>query len=90
MNLEEAPGLSDAERAAVSAYEQAHMDYAASAMGALFDSLRGDDHGDADLATRALPLRKDSASLAYIVPLRCSLYSRRLCAAVPFASSETC
>ena len=71
MNLEETPGLSDAERAAVSNYEESHRIYAASAMGALFDSLRGDDREDAERASRAVEgVEQVYSGLAELAPAK--------------------
>lgn len=54
MDLEQTPGLSGAERAAVGIYEEAHRIYAVSAVGAFLDRVRGDDHGDAERADHAV------------------------------------
>jgi hypothetical protein len=71
MNLEEIPGLSDAERAAVSNYEEAHRIYAATAMGALFYSLRGDDHEDAERAGHAVEgVEQAYSRLAELAPAK--------------------
>lgn len=44
MDLEQTPGLTDTERAAMAAYEDAHMSYAASALGEFFKSVTGAEH----------------------------------------------
>ena len=54
MNLEETPGLTDAERAAVAAYEEAHRSYAASVMGERFKAVARAEHEAADRIDHAI------------------------------------
>jgi hypothetical protein len=71
VNLEETPGLTDAERAAVTAYEEAHRSYAASVMGEFFDAVTRAEHEAAEDVDRAIERVEETYSrLSELAPSR--------------------
>lgn len=71
VDLEETPGLADAERAAVAAYEEAHRFYAVSAVGELFRPAARAEHEAADEVDRAIERIEEAYSrLSELAPSR--------------------
>jgi len=69
VDLEQTPGLTGAERAAVAAYEEAHRSYAASAVGEFFSSVTGAEHeGKAGIDRAILRIEETYSRLTELVP----------------------
>lgn len=71
MDLENTPGLTDAERAAVAAYEEAHRSYAMSAVGEFFNSLTKAQHEATEDVDRAIEQVEEAYSrLSELAPAK--------------------
>ena len=62
MDLEKTPGLTDAERAAVAAYEEAHRYYAVSAVGEFFNAIMKAEHEAAGRVNHAVERMEETYS----------------------------